>query len=112
MTAQEWATKQWTNIDEVADIIDGLIADFAACERERDRYMTIHEQYLADAKEKEAWRRLGEERKNRAEAAEARCKRMDNALQHVLEHGHLAPETERIVREAMVISLTTTGGKT
>jgi hypothetical protein len=34
-------------------------------------------------------------------AAEARCKRLLIACQHVLAHGHIAPETEQIVREAM-----------
>ena len=39
-------------------------------------------------------------RQARPAPAEARCKRLDDALQHCLDHGHLAPETRRIVEEA------------
>ena len=84
MTSADWAMKQWTNIYEAADIIDGLLADFSACERERD-----------------TWQSEADTEWLRAEAAEARCKRLVDACQHVLAHGHLAPETERIVKEAM-----------
>ena len=87
MTAKEWE-KYIRSLAKVSrlDIVDALAALESFCEGLKGTNDDLRGKLVACERERDE--------------VEARCKRLDDALQHCLDHGHLAPETRRIVEEA------------